>query len=155
MHPVEFTWYKAIVLLTAAIALGFGILNVIYFNRIRLNQSKCTEISTGEATTALWLNIILVIFAAVLFFWSLFRLIFTGEEKQPIVNKQYNTIVHSPKAVASPITIPSVPATPVSALSTSMLTSSPIPVATSATPSYTHKSDKSPYPKIYTYRANL
>ena len=72
MHPVEFTWYKAIVLLTSAMALGFGIVNIVYFNKIRLNQDNCQELSSGEATTALWLNIILVIFAAVLFFWSLF-----------------------------------------------------------------------------------
>ena len=125
MHPVEFTWYKAIVLLTSAMALGFGIVNIVYFNKIRLNQDNCQELSSGEATTALWLNIILVIFAAVLFFWSLFRLIFTGEEKKEVVHKQYNTIVHSPKAIASPIRIPSVPATPIT------------------TTSYTHTAQKS------------
>ena len=181
MHPVEFTWYKAIVLIMSAIALGFGILNIIYFNRIRLNQDECTELSSGEATTALWLNIILVIFAAVLFFWSLFRLIFTGEEKKPIVNKQYNTIVHSPKAVASPIRIPSVPATPIavatpvrtsvstvttpvtSSLATPSYThtsekisSTTVPYTGSPVPSYTHTSDKSPpFSQIYTYRASL
>lgn len=101
MHPVEFTWYKAIVLLTAALALGFGIVNIVYFNKIRLNQNNCQEISSGEALTTLWLNIILVIFAAVLFFWSLFRLIFTGESKKEVVNKKYNTIVHPP--IVSPI----------------------------------------------------
>ena len=142
MHPVEFTWYKAIVLLTAAMALGFGIVNIVYFNKIRLNQDKCSEISSSEANTALWLNIILVISAAVLFFWSLFRLIFTGEDKKPIVHKQYNNIVHSPKSVASPIQIPSVPSTPVH------FSSVPIP-------SYTHTFDKSPSPPIYTLRAAL
>lgn len=112
MHPIEFTWYKALVLIAAAIAIGVGILNIVYFNKIRLNSSNCNEISSGEATTALWLNIILVIFAGILFFWSLFRLIFTGEPDKDIIGKNYNTINHSPVPLSSigpatPILMPS------------------------------------------------
>ena len=46
MHPVEITWYKFLVLLTAAMGIGFGITNVVYFNRIRVNDD-CNEISSG------------------------------------------------------------------------------------------------------------
>ena len=94
MHPVEFTWYKVIVLITSIMALSFGIVNIVYFNKIRLNQDNCQEISSGEAITGLWLNIILVVFAAGLLFWSLFRLIFTGEPKKEVINKQFKTIIH-------------------------------------------------------------
>jgi NADH:ubiquinone oxidoreductase subunit 5 (subunit L)/multisubunit Na+/H+ antiporter MnhA subunit len=109
MHPVEFTWYKAVVLITAAMAIGFGILNVYYFNKIRLNN-VCKQISSSEANAGLWLNIILVIFSGILFFWSLFRLIFpTGLTKQ-FFNKTYNTHIHSPENYSAvPMEIPSSP----------------------------------------------
>ena len=110
MHPVEFTWYKALVLLTSAMAIGFGILNIVYFNRIRIH-GNCSEVSTTDANVVLWLNLILVIFAAITFFWPLFRLIHTGEVKEDKVNTTYNDIRHSPDVSiytrTSPIPIPS------------------------------------------------
>lgn len=96
MHPIEFTWYKAIVLITAAMGLGIGILNIVYFNRIRLNSTNCTVLTSTESNLALWLNIALVVFSGVLFFWSLFRLIFTGEPPKEIVHETHNTFHHSP-----------------------------------------------------------
>ena len=92
MHPVEFTFYKGLVLLVSAAAIAFGITNIVYFNRIRLNND-CEQISVGTATTLLWLNIILVILGAVVFFWSLFRLIFADEEKET-VRETVNTHTH-------------------------------------------------------------
>ena len=131
MHPIEFTWYKAIVLITAALALGVGILNIIYFNRIRLNEVKCSEITHGEATTALWLNIALVIFAGVLFFWSLFRLIFTGEPSKDIVHKTYNTFQHSPDPrTYTAATVYASVATPPGAVGSEAINPALVPIST-------------------------
>jgi len=91
MHPIEFTFYKFIVLLTSAMAIGFGITNIVYFNKIRLNNN-CQPISTTTANVLIWLNIILVLFGGILFIWSLFRLIFTGKEEKIVVNKKNNVI---------------------------------------------------------------
>ena len=121
MHPVEFTFYKALVLLASAAAIGFGITNIVYFNKIRLNDN-CGDVSSGEATMLIWLNIILVILAAIVFFWSLFRLIFSGKEKEPIVNKTYNTHTHN--YPASPIASPTVAASSGNGVSSTM--SSPL-----------------------------
>jgi len=96
MHPVEFTFYKGIVLLGSAVAIAFGITNIVYFNKIRLNDN-CGEVSVGTATTLVWLNIILVILAAVVFFWSLFRLIFTGKDEKETVKQTVNTHTHDYK----------------------------------------------------------
>ena len=104
MHPTEFTFYKALVLLTSAAGIGFGITNIVYYNKIRL-KNNCGEISSGEATTLIWLNIILVILAAILFFWSLFRLIFSGKPVKPLVNQTINTHTHN---YASPTPDPKV-----------------------------------------------
>ena len=92
MHSSEITWYKIIVLLTSFMGIAFGITNIAYYNKIRVDDN-CKDISSGTATTLLWLNIILVVFSSILFFWSLFRLIFTGNEKE-LVNKTYNTHTH-------------------------------------------------------------
>lgn len=94
MHPIEFTWYKAIVLITAAMAIGFGILNIVYFNRLRLSNNT-SEVTTSEANTALWLNIILVIFAGILFFWSLFRLIFSHKGEKNVVHTTVNNNIRA------------------------------------------------------------
>jgi predicted membrane protein len=91
MHPVEFTFYKAIVLITAALAIGFGITNIVYFDRIRLNNN-CQDVSVTTATTMIWLNLILVIFGGILLIWSFFRLIFTGEKDKQVVHKTKNII---------------------------------------------------------------
>jgi len=94
MHDTEFTFYKVLVLLSSAASIAFGITNIVYFNKIRLDNN-CPEISSGTATTLLWLNIILVILSSIVFFWSIFRLIFTGKEEKDIVNKKYNNYTHN------------------------------------------------------------
>ena len=102
MHPIELTWYKVLVLLTAAMAIGFGIYNIVLFNKIRVNKN-CNDVTSTQSTTALWLNIFLVIFGAILFLWSFFRLVFPGEMKKELVNKTYNTHYHTTDLnVASP-----------------------------------------------------
>mgnify|MGYP003649450001 CR=1 FL=1 len=98
MHPVEFTFYKALVLLSSAASIAFGITNLVYYNKIR-TQDNCSEISSGEATTLIYLNLILIILAAIVFFWSLFRLIFSGQEKD-IINTKYNLHTHNYPAVS-------------------------------------------------------
>jgi len=94
MHPVEITWYKILVLITTVMGIAFGITNLVYFNKIRLNDN-CEEISSGTDTTLLWLNLILVVFSAVIFFWSLYRLIFTGKPEEDLVNMTYKTHTHN------------------------------------------------------------
>ena len=107
MHPVELTWYKFVILLASAIAIGFGIYNIYYFNKIR-TEGNCNPVNNSNATTGLWLNIVLVVVAAIAFLWSMFRLIFTGEVAQPQVNKTYNTMRYSPEVpiVSSPVSSP-------------------------------------------------
>ena len=93
MHSVEFTFYKAMVLLASAAGIAFGITNIAYFNKIRLNDG-CKEISKGAATNLIWINIILVILSSIVFFWSLFRLIFTGEKEKETVRETLKTHTH-------------------------------------------------------------
>ena len=111
MYDPEITWYKALVMLTAAMGIGFGITNIVYFNRVRL-EGQCSPISKSTSTTLVWLNIFLVIFSSVIFFWSFFRLVFTGREVDK-VNQSFNlhthitstpdTVLMSPSVVPSPL----------------------------------------------------
>jgi len=92
INKTEITWYKTLVLIASALAIGFGITNMVYFNEIR-TKGNCSPVSSGTANTMVWLNLILVIFAAIVFFWSLFRLIFSGHE-ETLVNSSYNLHTH-------------------------------------------------------------
>ena len=107
-HKVELNFYRGVVLVSSALAAGVGIANLYYFNKIRLNGA-CGPVSEGTATTMLWLNLALVVLAAVAFFWSLFRLIFSGHDSD-VVNQQFNLHTHlhpTPDAtVISPPTSP-------------------------------------------------
>ena len=105
MHPVEFTFYKAIILIVSAMAIAVGITNMIYFNKIRLNDN-CSEVSPNTANILTWLNLILVILSFVLFFWSLFRLIFPTGLSKTVVHKSYNTYIHSETVPSIPIASP-------------------------------------------------
>lgn len=88
MHPVEFTFYKFLVLLVSALTIGVGITNVVYFNNIRL-KGQCEPVNGTTATTLLYLNIIMVLLAVALFLWSLYRLFISGEEIQRPVNANF------------------------------------------------------------------
>lgn len=110
MYDPEITWYKALVLITSALGIGFGITNIVYFNRVRL-EGQCGPISTSTATTLVWLNIFLVIFSAIIFFWSFFRLVFTGRDVDTI-NQSYNLHTHlhnAPDILPSPPVVASSP----------------------------------------------
>jgi hypothetical protein len=101
MHPVEFSFYKIIVLITAALAIGFGITNIVYFDRVRKNDD-CQSISSSTATVLIWLNVILVLAAGILLIWSFIRLIFTGEKETPKINKTKNVINYPDTEITSP-----------------------------------------------------
>lgn len=61
--------------------IGFSIANIVYFKRIRDNNSNCSIITTGEATAMLVINVILLIIAIILVIWGLFRLVFPAKYK--------------------------------------------------------------------------
>jgi NADH:ubiquinone oxidoreductase subunit 5 (subunit L)/multisubunit Na+/H+ antiporter MnhA subunit len=91
-HHVELTFYRAIVLISSAATLGISIASLYYFNKIRLD-GQCSPVTHGTATTMVWLNLILAILSAIAFFWSLFRLIFNGEDHD-VVNESFNLHTH-------------------------------------------------------------
>ncbi len=72
--------FKIVVLLVSAAVVGITIPNIIYFNNIR--TGTCNAVSSGTATTMLWLNIALLVVGALIFLWSLWRLFFTRETRQ-------------------------------------------------------------------------
>jgi len=91
MHA-EFTWFKGIVLAISIVVLVIGIINIIYFDKIRLNDG-CGEITGSDATIALWLNIIMVVLSAIILLWSFFRLI--DFETKNESNVSVNEIQHT------------------------------------------------------------
>lgn len=83
----ESRWYKIIVFIVSAIFVGFSIANIVYYNRIR--TGTCAAVTSGEATTLMWLNIALLVIAGLIFLWSLWRLIFSHNTRAQV--QQYFT----------------------------------------------------------------
>ena len=82
MSDTESRWFKIIVTLLSAVIIGVTIANLVYFNKIR--TGSCDSVSSGEATTMLWINIILLVIAAVVFIWSLYRLFVSHDTRQKV-----------------------------------------------------------------------
>ena len=78
----ESRWFKIIVFIVAAIVVGVTIANIVFFNRIR--DGTCNAVTHGQATTMLWVNVILLVIAVIIFLWSLWRLLFTRETRQRV-----------------------------------------------------------------------
>ena len=111
-HPVEITWYRALVLIASAMGIAIGISSLYFFNRIRLN-GQCSPVSESTATTMVWLNLFLAIFSAIAFFWSLFRLIFSGHDSD-VVNQSFNLHTHLHDSADTVVVSP--PTSPISVL---------------------------------------
>jgi len=90
----ESRWYKVLVFIVSGIVVGVSIANIVYFNRLR--DDSCTAVSSGEATTMLWVNVVILVIAALIFLWSLWRLIFSRESR-----KQIKTYIVYPQAGAT------------------------------------------------------
>lgn len=70
-------WFKIVVFLLTTITVVVCISNIIYFNRMR--DGTCEQITHGEATTMFWINIILLVFAAIVWIWSIWALFFHSD----------------------------------------------------------------------------
>lgn len=77
MSSFESMWFKIVVIIVAAATIGVCIPNIIYFNRLR--NSSCNEISSGEAVTMFWINIVLLALASIVFILCIWKLIVPGK----------------------------------------------------------------------------
>lgn len=93
MHSVENMGFLITSLFLGAIAVTIGILNLYYFNKIRLNP--CGTISQNTATGMIIASIILLILAVIILTWGLFRLFMPHDVPESSVNKEYNTYIHN------------------------------------------------------------
>ena len=78
----ETRWFKIVTVFGTGIATAAFVANAIYFARIK--DGSCNAVTSGEATTLLWINIILAIVIGLHFIWSLWRLIFAREFRQGV-----------------------------------------------------------------------
>lgn len=83
----ESRWFKIVIFLVSGIVVGVSIANIVYFDRIR--KGTCGAVTHGEAVAMIWVNAILLVIAALVFLWSLWRLIFSRDTRQKV--KHYIT----------------------------------------------------------------
>lgn len=118
MSDTESRWFKIIVTLLSAVIIGVTIANLVYYNKIR--TGSCNAVSSGEATTMLWINVVLLVIGAVVFIWSLYRLFVSHDTHQQVkhymvspesgMNMGYQaqvpqTLVTQPVATAPPVAV--------------------------------------------------
>ena len=87
-YNTESRWFKIATFIISGFFIGFSIANLVYYDRLR--KGNCDTISTGEATSMLWLNVILLIIAVLMFFWALWKLIFSQEKRKSIATATRN-----------------------------------------------------------------
>ena len=87
----ESRWFKIVVFLLTSIVVGVSIANIVYFNRIR--TGNCQAISHGTAVTMIWVNVILLIIAAIIWLWSIWRLIFSRTTRETFKGKVKHYVV--------------------------------------------------------------
>lgn len=87
-------WFKIVTAVSAGFFAGFSVANAIYYNNIRTRS--CNAVSKGEATTMLWVNIILAILSIIIFFWALYLLIFSSEIRTDLNNQPTQFINQQP-----------------------------------------------------------
>jgi len=76
----ETRWFKIIVFIFAAIIVGIFIANLVYYNRIRTGGT----VTTGEATSMLWISVIILIIAIIIFLWSIWSLVFSKTTRESV-----------------------------------------------------------------------
>ena len=75
----ESRWFKILSFVAVAFFAILFLINIIYFEK-----SRRRTLTIGEATSMLWLNVVLFIVAMILFFWTLYRLILSPEYREHI-----------------------------------------------------------------------
>ena len=91
------TFFKIATVIILGVVIAVTIANVIHYARV--NPRQCTDVSTGQKTIMLILNIILMLLALGLFIWSIF-LLFRREVRTDILR---NVTVTQARA-AEPVT---------------------------------------------------
>lgn len=85
-YSSETLWFRIIVFIISTFFVGFSIANIVYYNRLR--RDNCIAITSGEATVMFWLNLILLVFGALVWFWAIIKLLFNKSKR----TKYYNNI---------------------------------------------------------------
>ena len=76
----ESLWFRIVTFIATLLFVFIFIVNAFYFYKAR--SGVCTNISSQEALTLLWINIFLAIVAIIVFVWSLIRLFFHPASRQ-------------------------------------------------------------------------
>lgn len=98
-------WFSITVFISSGIFAGVFIANAVYFGRARNN---CNTINRGQANTMMWINIILAIISLIIFFWSIYNIVFTEDAKMYLKTVGYNyaaSAVNKPSGLVSANTL--------------------------------------------------
>jgi len=83
----ETIWFRIFALVATAIIAGYSVANIVYYNRIRHATTVNVMVTHAEATSMMWMSILVFIVAAILFIWSLVRIILGQRTRDHLVHK--------------------------------------------------------------------
>jgi hypothetical protein len=95
-----FDWFSILILIVAAVIVGLTIANILYFNRIRQGGT----VQPSEASSMVWLNVIVMIGAVIVFLIALWVLF---SHKEIVCSIATGTKV----AAVTPAVVPAAPVT--------------------------------------------
>ena len=72
-ETTESRWFKFVVVLASGLATAFFIANAVYYDKIR--KGSCSAVTTKEADTMYYINVILAIISVFVFIWGIYRLV--------------------------------------------------------------------------------
>lgn len=99
METSETRWFKILSFVGIAFIVGFAIANLIYY--VRLNSGQIP--TKNEVVAMIWVNAILLFFAAILFIWTLIRLLTTSEFRTVAKAKTIKYLNETNSGVITPL----------------------------------------------------
>lgn len=87
MGSTETLWFRIFALIVTGIIAGYAIANVVYYNRIRATTVAMGGVTHGEATAMVWASVFIFIISAILFIWSLVRIILSPRSRTKIIKR--------------------------------------------------------------------
>lgn len=101
-------WFNILVFIVSGFVAGLSIANIIYYSRVKRANGSCT-VSSGEANAMIWVNVIVLVFALIIFLWSLWRLLFGHQYTKEVTQNLTNYLNAPPTGLVTPGTYKPVP----------------------------------------------
>lgn len=93
----EDLWFRIIIIFVLILFIALFIINAIWWNKVK--NSNCVNLSTSQANTMMWLNIIWAVIAGIILIWAIVRIFI---KPKPDYQKLAQGMAPAPPLVINP-----------------------------------------------------